>query len=182
MHGAAAERIPPEVHEHAFKPSSGWNCFQSSARRASNLLRSSSATRNLLSGEPMLPGVETRAGLARTRAWSVLLSALARLAAICFSVAMTSLHNWTPDNPSGRRPPPISAPSFLRLLLMKLGPFSNSGAGCRSWTAAALSMPLASFAASPSTNGHAIVGVSLPRDGSFIGLALDQEQARDAEP
>lgn len=31
-------------------------------------------------------------------------------------------------------------------------------------------------------NGHAIVGVSLPRDGSFIGLALDQEQARDAEP
>jgi hypothetical protein len=32
-------------------------------------------------------------------------------------------------------------------------------------------------------NGHAIVGLSLPRDGSFAGLALDQEpKARDAEP
>jgi uncharacterized protein (TIGR03032 family) len=32
-------------------------------------------------------------------------------------------------------------------------------------------------------NGHAIVGLSLPRDGSFSGLTLDQElKARDAEP
>ena len=32
-------------------------------------------------------------------------------------------------------------------------------------------------------NGHAIVGLSLPRDGSFSGLALDGElKKRDADP
>jgi len=32
-------------------------------------------------------------------------------------------------------------------------------------------------------NGHAIVGLSLPRDGSFAGLQLDNElKRRDAEP
>jgi uncharacterized protein (TIGR03032 family) len=32
-------------------------------------------------------------------------------------------------------------------------------------------------------NGHAIVGLSLPRDGTFTGLELDQElKKRDAEP
>jgi hypothetical protein len=32
-------------------------------------------------------------------------------------------------------------------------------------------------------DSHAIVGLSLPRDGSFAGLKLDQElKARDAEP